>query len=183
MDAAKQHAERASKELAELSAQVAQAEVNAIKAKIGLQAKEKPLASAKAAFETAHANTLTKQAAYDSAVSAEQQAKDELDAAQANYDAALECYNKCSQAAGSGTATGSGSASDASSVGTPTESKGNVAVTSQSAASGSAVASHAAVATLPQTGDATFEGIVVVAGAGAAAIAAGEIARRRPAAK
>ena len=126
---------------------------------------------------------MAKQAAYDSAVSAEQQAKDELDAAQANYDAALECYNKCSQAAGSGAATGSSSVSDASSAGASTESKGNAVAASQPAASGSTVASHAAVATLPQTGDATLEGIVVVAGAGAAAIAAGEIARRCHAAK
>lgn len=157
--------------------------MNAIKAKIGLQMKEKPLASAKAAFDAAHANTLAKQAAYDSAVSAEQQAKDELDAAQANYDAALECYNKCSQAAGSGAAAGSGSASGTSSTEAPTEGKGGASATSQQASSGAAVTSHAAIATLPQTGDATLEGIVVIAGAGAAAIAAGEAARRRHAVK
>lgn len=157
--------------------------MNAIKAKIGLQMKEKPLASAKAAFDAAHANTLAKQAAYDSAVSAEQQAKDELDAAQANYDAALECYNKCSQAAGL--------VPPRARALHPAPLRRRLRLRARAAhllrpsrlPSGAAVTSHAAIATLPQTGDATLEGIVVIAGAGAAAIAAGEAARRRHAAK
>ena len=178
-DAAKEHADRASRELAELSARVAQAQVDAIKAKIDLQMKGKPLASAKAAFEAAHANTLAKQAVYDDAVLAEQQAKDELDAAQADYDAALACYNKCSQAAGSGSATGSGSTSGTDSVQSQTRDNSDSATVKQASARASASAPQTGVAALPQTGDSTLEGIVVIAGMGAAAIAAGEASRRR----